>query len=77
VNFGFEQYQEIAEIMRKCEEKMMISISDYPDIQQVFDDFHMLDHDIKYAMANNHGDVPASKELVILNWEPEALGGLF
>jgi DNA adenine methylase len=54
-----------------------ISINDHSDIWQAFDGFHMMSLDIKYAVASLHGDVQTSKELVILNWEPAALGELF
>ena len=77
VDFGFEQYEQMAEVMRTCKGKVMVSINDHPDIRRVFDGFHMLGLDIKYSVANNQGEPATSKELVILNWEPAALGGLF
>ncbi|MEO6917550.1 MAG: DNA adenine methylase [Collimonas sp.] len=77
VPFGFEQYEEMASFMRTCKGKVMVSINDHPDIRQVFAGFHMMGLDIKYAVANNHGAPQTSKELVILNWEPAALGELF
>jgi site-specific DNA-adenine methylase len=42
VPFGFEQYQEMAEVMRSCKGKVMVSINDHPDIRQAFDGFHMM-----------------------------------
>lgn len=77
VDFGFEQYQALAEFMRSCKGKVMVSINDHPDIRACFDGFYMEGVDIKYAVANRHGDVPTSKELVIMNWQPDALGQLF
>ena len=55
----------------------MVSINDHPDIRAVFDGFWMEGLDIKYSTANNYGTAETSRELVITNWEPEALGGLF
>lgn len=33
--------------------------------------------DIKYSVDNLRGDAKTSRELVIMNWEPEVFGGLF
>lgn len=77
VPFGFENYEAMAEFMRTCKGKVMVSINDHPDIRQVFDGHHMMETDIKYSTGNVHGPVQSSGELVILNWEPAALGELF
>ncbi|WP_337881760.1 DNA adenine methylase [Chromobacterium haemolyticum] len=77
VNFGFEQYQELAEFMRRCKGKVMVSINDHPDIRACFEGFHMESLGIKYAVANVHGDPKMSRELLIQNWMPDALGQLF
>lgn len=77
VDFGFEQYQELAEFMRSCKGKVMVSINDHPDIRACFEGFHMESLGIKYAVANVHGDPQTSRELVIQNWTPDALGQLF
>lgn len=37
----------------------------------------MMELDIKYSVANAYGRPEISKELVIMNWTPEALGQLF
>jgi len=77
VPFGWEQYEAMAAVMRTCKGKVMVSINDHPDIRKVFDGLHMLELSIKYSVGNNHGDPVASKELVITNWEPGVMGGLF
>lgn len=77
VDFGFEQYQELAAFMRTCKGKVMVSINDHPDIRACFDGFHMETLGIKYAVANVHGEAQTSRELVIQNWAPDALGSLF
>ncbi len=69
VPFGFEQYEEMAQIMRSMKGKAMLSINDHPDIRRAFEGFHMHGLEIKYSVGNNHGSVDASKELVITNWE--------
>jgi len=77
VPFGFEQYEQMAETMRTCKGKMMISINDHPDIRRVFDGLVMHDLGIKYSVANTHGKPTESRELVITNYEPGIMGGLF
>lgn len=77
VDFGFEQYQELAAFMRTCKGRVMVSINDHPDIRACFEGFHMESLGIKYAVANVHGDPQTSRELVIQNWTPDALGQLF
>lgn len=77
VPFGFEQYEQMAETMRTCKGKMMVSINDHPDIRRVFDGLVMHDLGIKYSVANAHGKPTESRELVITNYEPGIMGGLF
>lgn len=55
----------------------MLSINDHPDIRMVFNGFNMMGLDIKYSIANAHGQPATSKELVIMNWEADSLGQLF
>lgn len=76
VEFGFEQYQALAKFMRSCSGRVMVSINDHPDIRACFDGLHMESLGIKYAVANR-GEASTSRELVIMNWEPAVLGGLF
>lgn len=77
VPFGFENYEQMAEFMRTCKAKVMVSINDHVDIRRAFDGHHMMGIDIKYSTGNVHGAVAASRELVITNWDTAATGGLF
>lgn len=78
VEFEFYNYERMAEFMRRCKGKVMVSINDHPDIRQVFEGFHFETLDIRYSTANNRQTCPqVSKELVILNWTPEVMRGLF
>jgi len=77
IPFEFDQYEQLAEVMRTCKGKVMVSINDHPDIRAAFDGFWMEGLDIKYSMANSQGAPETSRELVITNWAPEALGQLF
>ena len=78
VPFGFEQYEQMADTMRTCKGKMMVSINDHPDIRRAFDGFHMEQLDIRYSCTNQRqGVAETTGELVIMNWVPASLGGLF
>ncbi|MGS0744193.1 DNA adenine methylase [Glaciimonas sp. GG7] len=77
VPFGFEQYQLMAEFMRTCKGKVMVSINDHPDIRAVFEGLTMMGLDIKYSLGSVHGQPGISKELVIANWDIATSGGLF
>jgi DNA adenine methylase len=78
VDFPFESYERMADFMRRCKGKVMVSINDHPDIRRVFEGFHFETLDIRYSVANSrNGKSDVSGELIIMNWEPAALGSLF
>ena len=77
VPFPFEQYEEMAELLRTIKGKAMVSINDHPNIRRAFDGLTMHGLDIKYSLANNSGAAEISKELVITNYEAGVMGGLF
>lgn len=71
VPFGFEEYEQIAQIMRTCKGKVMLSINDHPDMRAVFKEFRMIGLDVVYETGRSHSKRKKSRELVIMNWEPE------
>lgn len=78
VPFEFDNYLQMAELMRTCKGKVMVSINDHPDIRRAFAGLPMLELDIKYSVANNKNGKPAtSGELVVTNWDTADTGGLF
>ncbi len=78
MDFPFDNYERMADFMRRCKGKVMVSINDHPDIRRVFEGFHFETVDIRYSTANQRqGKAEVSSELVIMKWEPEALGMLF
>ena len=78
VEFPFDQYEQMAEFIRRCEGRVMVSINDHPDIRRVFDCFHFETLDVRYTSANQRqATTEPTGELVIMSWEPEVLGGLF
>lgn len=78
MDFAFENYERMADFMRRCKGKVMVSINDHPDIRRVFEGFHFETLGIRCTTANQRqGKTEVSSELVIMNWEPTMLGGLF
>lgn len=77
VPFEWDQYAQMADIARSAKGKVMISINDHRDIREVFDGLVFHELGIKYSVANNHGGGGESRELVITNWDPGAMGQLF
>ncbi|BBF84921.1 methyl-directed repair DNA adenine methylase [Aquitalea magnusonii] len=66
VPFPFEEYQALAEVMRSCKGKVVLSINDHPDIRDVFADFRMEQVAIQYSVNPKKGK--SSAELVICSW---------
>lgn len=77
VSFPWAEYERLAELMRNCKGKVMLSINDHPAIRACFDGLVMHELEIKYSVANTHGKPKESGELVITNYEPQLLGSLF
>ena len=68
----------MADFMRRSKGRVMVSINDHPDIREAFAGFHMERIDIRYSNTNQRqGTAELTGELVIMNWTPAALGGLF
>lgn len=68
----------MADFMRRCKGRVMVSINDHPDIRRAFDGFHFECLDIRYSNTNQRqGKAEVTGELVILNWIPDQLGQLF
>ena len=56
----------------------MVSINDHPDIRRVFEGFHFETTEIRYTTTNQRqGKADVTGELIIMNWVPGVLGGLF
>lgn len=78
VDFPYTEYERMAEFMRSCKGRVMVSINDHPDIRRAFDGLHMEQLDIRYSVNNQRkGKAETTGELVIMNWEPQVLCGLF
>jgi DNA adenine methylase len=68
----------MADFMRRCKGKVMVSINDHPEIRRVFEGFHFECLKIRYSNMNQRdATADLSGELVIMNWNPSSFGGLF
>jgi DNA adenine methylase len=77
VPFAFDEYLAMADFMRTCKGRVMVSINDHADIRQAFDGLPIRELSIRYSMANKLGAPAESGELMITNYEPVVCGGLF
>ncbi|PVZ43719.1 DNA adenine methylase [Pseudomonas sp. CC120222-01a] len=59
----------MADFIRRCKGKVMVSINDHPDIWRAFDGFHFECLDIRHSNTNQRqGKAEVTGELVIINW---------
>lgn len=77
VPFPFGEYEALAAAMRTCKGKMMVSINDHPEIRAAFSGLVMHELEITYTVGTADARKAPSRELVIMNWEQDALGQLF
>ena len=77
VAFDWPEYEAISTAMRSMKGKAMLSINDHPAIRECFAGLTFHETDIKYSVANTHGTPKNSGELIITNFTPEMMGGLF
>lgn len=76
VPFGFEQYEEMARLLRQLKGKAIISLNDHPDIRECFAGFHIEATDIKYTVGGGKGS--EAREVLIFSWDIQAEpAGLF
>lgn len=76
VPFGIEQYELLAHTMRTMKGKAMLSINDHPDMRRAFDGLHIEQLQLTYTVGGA-SQAKVGHELVVMNWQPELLGGLF
>jgi len=68
VEFGFEQYEEMAKVLKRIQGKAIISLNDHPAIRECFKNFHIETTDIKYTVGGG-GKVSEAKEVLIFSWD--------
>lgn len=69
VEFEIDQYELLADHMRTCQGKIMVSLNDHEEMREVFKDFKIQNLNIKYSIGRT--DTSKSKqssEIVIMNY---------
>lgn len=67
VEFGWSNYERLAEKMRKLKGKAIVSLNDHPDVRACFAGFEMETLDIDYTVSGAANRV-SRKELIIFSW---------
>lgn len=71
-DFGFDEYERMADFMRTCQGKVMVSINDHPDIRQLFKGFYFEVVEIRYTTTNQRkGQSKMAGELIVMNWNSD------
>ena len=68
MEFGWEHYQKMAELMGSCQGKVMLSINDHPDIRNLFNDFRISTAKINYSVGQVGASREQKQELIITNY---------
>ncbi|MDN5626308.1 MAG: DNA adenine methylase [Acinetobacter sp.] len=69
VDFGYDQYKDLANIMSSSKGKVMVSLNDHEEMRNVFKDFRIESLDIKYSLTSKaSAKSKVSKEIVICNY---------
>lgn len=66
VDFGLENYHQMAALARSIEGSMLISVNDHPAMREAFAGLHMETLSIRYTVGGG-GNAPPSQELLIWN----------
>lgn len=77
VDFGYEQYEQMAALLHQIKGKAIVSVNDHPDIRRAFNGFQMETVDINYTVGGGARQAHR-KELIIYSWDRDAEpAGLF
>lgn len=77
VDFGIEQYEKMAQMLRHLQGRAIVSLNDHPDIRRIFAGLQMDAVPIQYQVCGG-GKAVARTELIIYSWDRESEpAGLF
>ena len=66
-DFGWEEYEQLAEAMGSMQGKMMLSINDHPDITALFNSYRITRLELAYSISRDK-TTKASGELLVCNY---------
>ncbi|MFV5513792.1 hypothetical protein [Acinetobacter gerneri] len=52
LDFGFDQYQHLTDVMKSSKGKVMVSLNDHADMIEIFKDFRIEKLNIKYSLSS-------------------------
>ncbi|GHB30377.1 DNA adenine methylase [Salinicola rhizosphaerae] len=67
VDFGVEQYDQLADMIGRIKGKAIISLNDHPEVRRIFADYHIESTGIRYTVGGGKGQ--DAKEVLIFNWD--------
>lgn len=67
VDFGIEQYQSLARIMKTSQGRILVTINDHPDMKKVFEGFRTKLVEINYTVGGADKK-KTSTEMLVMNW---------
>lgn len=70
MDFGLEQYDQMAMLARTIKGKMIISVNDIPEMRQAFAGLAMRHVDINYTVGGAGRTKDKARELIITSWNP-------
>lgn len=68
VDFGLEQYEKMAQVLRNLKGKAIVSLNDHPEIRRIFSGFQMETVGIQYCVAGG-GKAVNRQEVIIYSWD--------
>ncbi|VFR81146.1 Methyl-directed repair DNA adenine methylase [plant metagenome] len=69
VEFGIDQYVDMAARMRTIQGKALVSLNDHPKVREIFAGFHIEATTLRYTIGGGGG--PERGEILIFSWDPQ------
>ncbi|ASK90543.1 DNA adenine methylase [Xanthomonas campestris pv. trichodesmae] len=69
VKFPFSEYERIAELMRSCSGKILVSLNDHPDVRAIFRDCQCIPLQLNYTIGGVDSREKRFGELIIKSWD--------
>ena len=71
VEFPFDEYVRMAQLLRTMQGKAIVSINDHPAIREVFAGFEMIPLQIRYTIGAAESRGAPAGELIIKSWDDD------
>ncbi|WP_438391710.1 DNA adenine methylase [Caballeronia sp. DA-9] len=66
--FAFEEYGQMADILKRLKGRAIVSLNDHPEMRRLFTDFQQETVDVRYT-AGGRGSSVRRTELIIYSWD--------